>query len=388
MRRIETAFKGALTYEITGIQPEALLNACAAEGVRFSPPEIVDAYTLRLSIPEGERQRLEALVPRCRCEARLLAASGGSENRRLLKRRLPLFLAAVAVMLTLMASSLFIWEIELVGADDISRGKLLRELEESGVSPGVFWPKMDADAVRGHMLARLPELAWMTVNVRGSKATVLLLERSPRPEIYREDEAADVVAGGTGIVLRVSVLSGRALVQPGQAVLRGETLVSGRMDSLTNEPRFLRARAEVLAETWYEITAVSPAQSKKDDGHGRPLRRFALCIGKTRVNFYGKGGKALDGYDKIIREKTLGVKGLFLLPVRFVEEEYVPYAGSPGGAVSAEELQQRLYEGLAARIEGEILSASFSVSENEGSMRVTMLARCRENIARIVDIIP
>ena len=36
MKRFETAFKGRLLYEITGAQPEAILNACAAEGVPFS----------------------------------------------------------------------------------------------------------------------------------------------------------------------------------------------------------------------------------------------------------------------------------------------------------------------------------------------------------------
>lgn len=388
MKKIEKRLRGALRYELVSVQPEALLNECALEGLTVSELEILDAFTLRLTIPEDERQRLEALAPRCRCELKLLETSGGSRDRRLLRRRLPLLLAALLALSAILASQLFIWEIDFVGAQELSRGRLLRALEESGVAPGAFRFSLDADAVRGKMLDKIPELAWMSVNVRGSKATVLLLPRSEKPEIYREEDAADLRAGAPGVVLRVSVLAGKPLVQPGQAVLRGETLVTGSLDSLTNAPRSVRARGEVLAETFYEITACSPPQTAKCEGGGRSVRRFALCFGKTRVNFFGKGGKALDGYDKIIRETVLGVPGLFELPVRLVREELRPYDSRPGGAPQAEELQGRLYDELAARIDGEILSAAFSVSEEDGLLCVTLRARCRENIARTVDIIP
>ena len=386
MKTIETRLRGALRYELGGTQPEALLNACALEGLSFSELEIEDAYTLRLTLPEADQARFEALAPRCRCELRLLGQTGGSADRRLLRRRLPLLLAAIAVLAALLLSSLFIWEIELVGGEGLSRGELLRALEESGVAPGVFWPGLDGDAVRAKMLARVPELAWMSVNVRGSKARVLLLPRGDKPEIYREEDAADIVASRSGVVVRVSALNGKPLVRAGQAVLHGETLVSGTLDSITNAPRRVRARAEVVAETLYEISAVSPAQTRKTGSGGRPVRRWALCVGDSRVNFYGKGGKALDGYDKIIRVTSFGAEGLFSLPLRLVREELRPYASVPGGAPSAEELQRRLYDGLAAAIDGEILSASFAVSEEKGLLCVTMRARCREDIAETVNI--
>ena len=288
MNRIERRIKGALRYELCGVQPEALLNACALEGLPFSELEIVDAYTLRLTIPEDERARLEALAPRCRCELRPLGGTGGRTARRALRRRWPLLLAAALLLLGLLVSSLFIWEIELIGRESLSRGLLLRALEDAGVAPGACRPGLDADEVRSRVLERVPELAWMTVNVRGSRASVLLLERSDKPEIYREKDAADVTAKCAGIVRRVSVLNGRPLVRPGQAVLRGETLVSGVMDSLTNAPRGVRARAEVLADTWYEITALCPAGRLKETDGGTAQRRYALVVGKTRVNFYGR----------------------------------------------------------------------------------------------------
>ena len=109
---------------------------------------------------------------------------------------------------------------------------MLRALSDCGVSRGCFWPSLSADLVRSRMMTLLPQIGWMTVNVSGSRAIVLVSEREEKPEIYLESAAADIVAGRTGIVTQLSVLSGRPLVSPGQSVLEGETLVSGVMESL------------------------------------------------------------------------------------------------------------------------------------------------------------
>ncbi len=385
MKRFETALRGRLVYEITGVQPEALLNACAAEGVPFSDVLSVDAWTLRLSVPEHEGTRLERLARLSRCEAELLQRRGGSRDRALLRRRLPLLLFALAVLLGLFVSSLYVWEVEVNGAETLGRGRVLRALEDSGVYPGVFWPNVDVDAVRSKMLTRVPELAWMTVRVHGSRAEAVLLERSEKPEICREDEAADVIAERTGIVTKVSVLSGRPLVRPGQAVLRGETLVSGTLESIANGARQVRARAEILADTQLELMAVSPAQTAKTAA-GRGARvRFALCIGKRRVNFYRKGGKALDGYDKIIREYVCGIPGLFTLPLRLVKEELRPYQTAGPAQTDAEELRERLTQKLETLVRGELLSVTCAASGEDGQLCVTLHAAAREDIAQTLE---
>ena len=222
----------------------------------------------------------------------------------------------------------------------------------------------------------------MTVNVSGSRAVVLLSERLEKPEIVQEDRPADIVAGKTGIINRVSVLSGKPLAAKGQAVVRGETLVSGTVDSLTRPARQVRAQAEVLADTWYELTAVSPAKEELKTGEGRVSDRFALRLGKKRINFYLESGKRLDERDKIVYEYTLGIKGLFALPVTLIREERVwPETASAADSGRAEEMQRRLYASLRESIDGEIVSSGFSVSRSGELLQVTLRARCRENIA-------
>ncbi|MGX8692935.1 MAG: sporulation protein YqfD [Clostridia bacterium] len=388
MARVEESVRGLVRAELCGPEPEKLLNACLAENLPLIRPESLDRWTLRLGVYEGDLPRLEALAANCGCELRILSRRGGSSARIVLRRRFGLLISALAMLALLLVSSLFVWEIRLVGAEELSRGELLRELEESGLAVGCFWPRLDADALRDRMLLREPKLAWLAVNIRGSTAEVRLLRRADKPEIWVESKAADLRAGRAGVVRSLSVRSGQPLVRPGQAVTEGEILVSGTVDSITAEPRALRAQGEVRADTWYELTALCPpAQQKESTGAGR-RERFALKIGGKRINFYQNAGKTIDGCDKIVHEYTLGIEGLFRLPLCLVCEELRPYRS--GGAVCApgEELGQRLLASLAEQIEGEIVSSGLSETGIDGMTVVTLWAQCRENIARSADLTP
>ena len=385
MGRLEESIRGMVRVEICGAEPEALLNACLAEELPLLKPRSIDGWTLRLGVFEHDLPRLEALAARHGCELRPLSQHGGSRNRRLLRRRLALLICGGLLLTLVMLSSLFVWEIRFVGAEGLSRGQLRRALDDCGLSTGSFWPLLDADELRDRMLLREPALSWLTVNFHGSVAEVRLLQRAEKPEIYRESDAADLRAVRAGIVRRVSVLSGQPTVQPGQAVEAGELLISGSVDSITAAPRTLRAQGEVWADTWYERTAVCPLLTGKES-IGGVRGRLALKIGEKRINFYQNGGKTIDGCDKIVHEYTLGIQGLFRLPLTLVWEELRPYRAAEDGRDRSEEIGQRMLAALAEQIDGEIVEYRLATAQVRGMTVVTLYAQCRENIAQLVDI--
>ena len=381
MGRIESEWRGLAVVEICGAEPETLLNACLCEGLTPIQPDSLDACTLRMGIFEKELPRLRQLAEKHFCELRVLSQRGGSRTRRLLLRRSGLLLTAGLLLAGLLISSLFIWEIRVTGADRESVGRILRVLADCGVKSGCYWPSLDADAVRDRALPELPELVWLTVNVHGSIAEVKLLRREEKPEIFRESDAADLVASHAGIVRQVCVFSGKAAASPGRAVTEGEVLIASEVDSITAAPRFVRARGEVWADTWYELTALCPPAEQKSAAYGATKTRFAVCIAGNRFNLYRNNGKAIDGCDKIVHEYNLGIPGLFSLTVTLVCEKQRAYETAGPYAWNPEEQGQRLIGQLAEHIEGEILSPAISWAEKDGLLYVTLRTRCRENIA-------
>lgn len=377
---------GIARLRITGVRPESVLNACALAGIELWGLNCVDECCIDVFAHESSLEDIRKICIRCMCGVSVLSIRGGSRWRKLARRRIWLIIAAAIIFLALVISSLFIWDFDVEGNEKLSSGEILRSLAECGVTEGTFWPGLPVDIIRSDIILKKPEIAWLTVNVSGSKATVLVEERAEKPEIYSESSAADIVASQSGVIRRLSVMNGKPLVSRGQTVMKGDVLVSGAMDSITGETRHVRALADVQAETWYERTAVCRLEEPIKTEKTKIARRFAIKLGKSRINFYFDSGKNIDGCDKITKEYKLGIKGLFTLPVSIITEQYVSYEYSAGGCCTARELEDRLKDWLENSIDGKIETISFSHAESGGLLLVTMRARCLENIAETAEL--
>ena len=378
---------GLARVELRCAFPERILNQCAGQGILLRDTQRLDACTLRAWVRETELPALQRVAESCQAELQLLCQRGGSRILRFLLRRPGLVLAALLLTAGLLWSNFHIWRIDVQGNETLSRGRILRALEDCGVREGSYWPGLSVDQIRSEMLLKLPELGWMTVNVSGSRALVWVVERVEKPEIYAEQEAADIVAARTGIVEHTLIKNGRSLVKPGSAVLEGEKLVTGAVDSLSHPTRYLRASAEIWADTWYQETALEPESYEQKTELRRSKRRFSLRFGKKRINCFSGSRKELDGYDKIVHEYKVGVEGLFSLPLSLTVEEYRLYERQSAEA-DRTAAQRRLREKLTTAVEGEVLQSRLDSVCRDGWLYTELRAHCHENIARTAEITP
>ena len=379
MRNTITLLRGKLCVELLGSGTDRLLNACAEAGLPLWKVSFHNGAALHACLYERDLQRLEKIAALCQCEIQTIESHGGSGSARRprIRLRLGIFAAAFALLLTI--SGLFIWDIEVVGNETLSDGEILRALSECGVSEGCFWPTADAERVRVGMLLRCDGLAWMTLNVRGSRATVLVLEREEKPEIYDENAAADLIASRSGVVRELNIKNGRALTAREELVTQGQTLVSGTMDSPTGDVRRVRAMGSVTAETWPERTIIlSPGARRKQRENGFRVT-LGMQFGKNRVNLVTNSRKELDECDKIVKEYTLGVKGLFRFPLGLCVEVYRPYRTTGAAAADVPGAEARALTALGDEIDGEVVSYEFE----EQDEYIVLRAHCLENIAVI-----
>lgn len=381
MKSIWKHLQGTAAVKLQGAEPEELLERCRAAGLKLWNVLPVDGCTLHLELWQRDLKLLADMAQRSGFSLEILQLFGGSRYKRLLTRRKGLLIGLALAFLLLFASSLFVWQVQVSGCDRVSTGEVLRALAASGVEPGRFIPGIDRELVRNQVLLQLPELEWLAVNISGSRAAVLVREREERPEILSEQAKTELRAVRSGIVRQTTVLSGRSLVEPGDAVLEGEVLISGEREDLTGELLREPALGEVRAETWYELSSVCPLEMLQTREKGRTNAAFSLQIGKMRLNIWPSSRKGLDECDKIVHEYTLGIKGLFSTPLRLLSTRRSLLVSGIGPADREEEMKAALLRMLEQRSEVEILEHTFSVGRSGGLLVVTLRARCMENIA-------
>ncbi len=393
MERLENLIRGCVRLEITGTFPEGLLNSLSAAGIRFWRAESVDAYTLRVTVAAGDASAAAELGRRCMCRTETLYRRGMPDWRRRAKRRAAFVICAGALLLAIMASSFFVWKIEIRGGDRVSDASVLRALEESGVYIGSFWPGFNSDMIRNSVLLKLPELSWLGVSVDSSRAVVTVRERVEKPEFVNGGAPGSVTARRTGIIESVSALQGAALVKKGDAVTEGETLVSGAVESSLSGTRYVHAQAVVIARTWYELTASAPLEEAVKDYSGRSFSRWAIVFGSRRFNFYISSSKMYRGCDKIICTYPLAMDGVFTLPVTVVRERLCPYEAIASQADAdglSARLRQTLEETLTERLDGrgQIKTRGFTQAVQGDGLTVTLRAECLEDIAQEAPLSP
>jgi len=376
--RIETAF------------PERVLNLCGARNLAFWDLvwESPTAFTCRVS--RRDYSILRRAIKNLDCTLTVVKKEGVPFFLGRFRRRQVLLTGLAMCAVLLFFGSFFIWDFTVEGNQTVTKEEILRALQKNDVHLGTFAFSLDAEDLRNHVLLDIPELAWITVNVSGSRAYVQVRERIPAPEPVDERTPANVVARRDGLVLAVQALDGVTCVLPGTSVEGGQLLISGVEDTETFGARILAGMGTVEARTWYTLSTVMPLKTMQKQYTGETRTRHALVIGTQRVKFFSNSSIEEAEYDKITKRQPWSLFGL-ALPVTWVTETYRYYEivlreTEPARAEAAAE--EILTEYLHTLVDpyGTVSSTLCTAKQRGENLMVTLTAECVEQIGETVPI--
>lgn len=381
MQTVFNMLRGSVRVEVEGIFPERFLNLCATQGMEFWDLERISDKCFRATMNIAAYRRVDKISQSAQCRVRTVKHKGAPFFLRRFKKRYFLLAGMLACVGLILLSSMYIWELEVVGNSTISEGEILAALDETGVGVGTWGLSVDPAIIRNEMLNKLDRLLWITVNVKGSRAEVVVRERVDPPEIIDPSVPTDVITLKTGIIDSINDYTGLALFQEGDTVLAGQTVVSGALTSGLGTTRYVHAIADINLRTWYDYSAQMPSEVLKKQYTGEEVVKKSINLLGILVNLHFGTGIGYSEYDKIRFESRLSLFGL-PLPITVVTTRYVEYttaeAALDSGVIEAE-LQQALLDKLGSRLsdESSIVSARFSKS-GEALVRVTLHAECLE----------
>ena len=273
--------KGWVRFRITGGFPERFINLCAMRGL-----PLWDARR------RGESCEFSV---QCRLYRRLLPCARGAGVRlKVLERHgLPFWLGkrrrrwglAVGLVLcvgVLAVSSLFLWNVQVVGNIRLETELILQTLEKLGVKPGVRCSEIDVRSVERRMMMELSDLGWVAVNLQGSTAVVQVQERVLPPKIVDLTQPCNVVAARGGQIVKMQVYVGQSMVAVGDAVARGDILVSGVVEDAAHDMHLVAARADITART-HRPLQVEVAMEQTQQWVTGVVRRYSLKLGSIEI---------------------------------------------------------------------------------------------------------
>lgn len=375
---------GGYRYCVPERQAAFLTDLCRARGILLFAPGRDGNGNFLFSCRAFAAGKMLAACRAAGISPREVARRGLPVLVLAILRRPGLVAGAVAALLLLCLSPLFLWDIEVTGNELLSCAEIEQELALAGLSRGAFLPRVDADRVAGDLRLADARLAYVKVNLRGTVASVQVREAKISPP-ETVPSPAHLVAAKDGVITLPLVFEGQCLVREGEIVRAGQLLASGLIPSENNGTRVTRAAGQVLARTEREITVFVPYEYEVRTPVPREGRELTLLFFGKRQKLLKTTGNVTDNCDIIINNNRWILPGGRALPFGVSGTRTVFYTltaarRAPGEALELAE--KELSAALAELATGAtVLSRTTGISVSEAGVTLLCTVTLEENIA-------
>lgn len=356
--------KDSVVLELTSADIPGALLAIGHKGIEVRDVTQTGPLSVRVTVPKGQYDTVADLAQRRGETVRPLARRGLRQRLRGMSRHLFLMAGVIVLLaLTLFLPTRVLF-IEVEGNSTVETKQILEEAESCGI---IFFAKRSeirSERIKNTLLDAIPQLQWVGVNTCGCVATISVRERSEMPQ-QQSGGVGSIVAQRDGVVSQITATRGTPRCKVGQAVRAGEVLISGYTDcglSILAQ----RAEGEVFAQTSRVLEAVALSQETLRTENSRTETKFALVIGKNRINFYQGSGILDSSCVKMYTEYYMTLPGGLQLPVKLVKETYV-YSDSAQAEVQPDVQRQLLSDSAGAYLQGQMNSGRLLQRQEEFS---------------------
>ena len=233
-------------------------------------------------------------------------------------------LIAMLILLTLVLPGKVLF-IRVEGNRRVSTNEVLENAQECGIVFGASAAKVRSEHVKNALLSKMDDLQWAAVNIKGCVAVISVKEKECIN--YAEslsEQGSSIVASIDGILLDVIATSGQSRCVSGQAVKKGQVLISGYVN-YGNILKICNAEGEVYALTKRNLEIISPQNYSSRRNVLHTVTKFSVRIGKKLINLSESGGIYPGSCVKIYSEKQLRLSSANHLPVTLIKETVIYY---------------------------------------------------------------
>ena len=288
MRWLKQHYTGYVRVRLTGRSPERFFNLCRSSKILlWNIACEKEEYRFFLLLPDFYRIRPFARKAgvRVRIQEKLGLPFFLYRNR---KRKL-FAVGAASFFLLLFVLSHFIWNISFSGNLLFTDDMLTGQLRDIGVCYGMPKRGVDCDRIEEELRSRCSRIVWVSAHVSGTRLQIRIRENETADGIpLREESPRNLVAETAGTVVSILVRAGKAAVQPGDEVEKGQILVEGMLP-VTNDSGevertlFVRADADIRLRTTKIYREWVPHFQTVRSYTGKMQRGFRLRAGAVDI---------------------------------------------------------------------------------------------------------
>lgn len=375
---------GYVKIAVEGYYLERFINICNNKKITIWNLKKDKNVKLDLNVRIQDFKNICKIAKKTGCKVKINKKCGlPFFMHRYKKRKIFAFLLSLLVVL-IIASSNFIWNVEIRLEDGEKIENLEQDLEENGLKIGELKAKVNTKEIINKIRLKRTDIAWIGIELKGTNAIVKVIKADEKPEIINEEEYCNIVSNKVGIITKINAQNGTANVKVGDTVNVGTTLINGWMEGKYTGIRYVHAKGEIEAKVWYTKSKKVYFKQEQKEETGELENKYSIKINNFEINFNKKLSK-FKIYDTINAEKKFKIFSDFYLPISIVKTTYKEQKNVEK-IYSVEEAKSQGIKELEEEIEKEIenkesiLNKNINVYQNEDSIDVYVTYEVLENI--------
>lgn len=327
LRILWNYLKGYVLIEISCSTVEKFLNMATYREIELWHIESVKGKTIaKVSIKNF--RKLKDISRKTNCKYKIVGRVGTPflffryRKRKILLFGLPIFLGLLYFLTS------FIWAIDIIGYEKIKHEDIIQAVETQGITLGTFRRNINKHAVEEYLLNEFENMSFVNIAINGTRAVITISENIPEAIIVDRTTPIQLVSNAAGIIYRIELSAGEALVVPGDIVRVGDVLVTGFVqpdpEATPGFYNYVHSAGVIYAYVYYSLEFTIPREVTENVPTGQVRRTYTINILNNYINlpnFFPN----FEKYDIIINRAFLNFGENYPLPFVLIMETQYEY---------------------------------------------------------------
>ena len=375
---------GYIRISVEGYYIERFINICKTNQILIWNLKKDKNVRLYLNLGIKDFKKVVQIARRTKCKVKIKGKRGLPFILHKYKKRKIFAIFLVLIMLCIMVSSKYIWNIEIQVEENQELANIMEDVNKAGLVVGVNKKQINTKEVVTKIRLERDDISWIGIELKGTNAIVRIVKSDKAPELLNPDEYCNIVSNQNAEITKIVARNGTAAVKVGDIVQKGTVLISGTMEGKYTGTRYVHSVGEIEAKVWYTGSKFIPYIQEEKKKTGNREEKYQIKIKKFKINLYKTLSK-FKIYDTIEDEKKFKIFSNLYLPISIIKQtnneqtiEKVNYSKDEAIQKGIKELENELEEKIKNK--ENILQKNVNKYEREDGIEVHLTYEVLENI--------
>lgn len=318
--KIRRCLAGYLKVRLSGNQAERFMNLCSYREINLWDVKLVEeSYEMKVALRDF--WKIKPIIRKTGTKVKVVERYGFPFFWKKYKTRYFLIAGALGAACFLLFMTTYIWRIEINGNVSCSDEEIKSYLKSIAVFEGQSKKRISCNFVADQLREQFEEMIWVSVSIDGVDVIVEIKENTDFISEEKGEGPSNLIANREGIITSIITSHGVPKVKVGDAVEKGDVLVSGIVEVRNDAMevvgyQYCEAEAEIYAQTelFYIDSIESVCQILKETG--KTSYQFWV-EGEEVIRVLGNPEYTYKYYKTLTEQENLKLLNVFPIPWKF-----------------------------------------------------------------------